>query len=198
PHGLPGHVWALYWPVVTAVVGAVLVVVANLVARTEDWQALYEPAYLSGVVVMPLSSIAGVLLGNPQLIPSWVPPLTFGCLVILYLLASLLVGPRTFAAVAVLCGGMCFWKLQDATGWTNIAAPYYYAMLIFLSAGLWAWVAHERQPARVLRVLRWAGIALAVASIVAGLGASKWGGGKSRIRGGTAEPVIFGGSQGGA
>lgn len=198
PHGLLGHVWALYWPVVTAVVGAVLVVVANLLARTEDWQALFEPAYLSGVVVMPLSSIAGVLLGDPQLILPWVPPLTFGCLVILYLLASLLVGPRTFAAVAVLCGAMCFWKLQDATGWTNIAAPYYYAMLIFLSAGLWAWVAHERQPARVLRVLRWAGIALAVASIVAGLGASKWGDGRSRIPGGTAEPVIFGGSQGGA
>jgi hypothetical protein len=195
PHGLLGHTWALYWPAVTAVVGAVLVILGSLLARTEDWQALFEPVYLSGVVVMPLSSIGGVLLGDPQLMLSWVPPLTFGCLIILYLLASLLVGPRTFAAVAVLCAAMCFWKLQDATGWTNIAAPYYYAMLIFLSAGLWAWVAHERQPARLLRVIRWAGIALAVASIAAGFAASRWGDGISGFLSGGTEPVLFGGSQ---
>lgn len=174
PQGLLGQTWALYWPVVMAVVGAVLVVLGSLLARTQDWQALFEPVYLSGVAVMPLAAIGGVLLGDPQLILTWVPTLTFGCLVIVYLLAALLVGPKTFASVAVLCAAMGFWKLQGATGWTRIATPFYYAMLIFLSAGLWAWVAHERQPARVLRVIRWVGIALAAASIVAGLAASHW------------------------
>jgi peptidoglycan/LPS O-acetylase OafA/YrhL len=173
PHGLPGHVWALYWPTVMAVTAGILVILAAVLARTENWQALFEPVYLTGVAIMPIGAIGGILFGAPQLMPSWVPAVSFACLAVVYVLAAVLVGPRTFVAVAVLCGAMSFWRLQDATGWARIAPFYYQAMLVSLSIGLWAWVTYRRQPRRVLQLIRWAGIAVAVASIVAGLIASR-------------------------
>ncbi len=168
PHDFPGRIWALYWPVVLAVMSSVLIVLAGLLARTERGQALFEPVYMAGVVIAPLTAIAGILYRDPQIIPRWTPTLTFAGLLVSYLLAALLVGPRTFVAVSVLCAGLCVWRLQDATGWTQIAMPYYYAMLICLAGGLWAWVVQQRRPSRVMRVIMWAGFVLAAASILGG------------------------------
>jgi hypothetical protein len=173
PHGLPGHLWALYWPTVMAVAAGILVILGALLARTQNWQALFEPMYLTGVTILPVGAIGGILFGAPQTMPPWVPAVSFACLVAVYILAAVLVGPKTFIAVAVLCAAMSFWRMQDATGWARIAPLYYQAMLVSLSIGLWAWVTYQRQPRRVLWLIRWAGIVLSVASIVAGLIASR-------------------------
>jgi hypothetical protein len=168
PHGFPGQIWASYWPVVLAVMSCVLVVLASLLARTERGQPLFEPVYMAGVVITPLTSIAGILYSDPRTMPRWAPPMAFGGLLSSYLLAALLVGPRTFVAVSVLCAGLCFWRLQDATGWMQIAMPYYYAMLICLASGLWAWVVLRRHPSRLMRVIMWVGFTMAVVSILGG------------------------------
>lgn len=173
PHGLPGRMWALYWPTVMVVAAAILVILAALLARTQNWQALFEPTYLTGVAIMPVGAIGGILFGAPQTMPPWVPAVSFACLVVVYILAAVLVGPKTFVAVAVLCAAMSFWRMQDATGWARIAPLYYQAMLVSLSIGLWAWVTYQRRPGRFLWLIRWAGVVVAVASIVAGLIASR-------------------------
>lgn len=168
PQRLPGRIWALYWPVVLAAAGGAMVLLAGLLARVERFKPLFEPVYLTGVAIMPLAAIAGILYRDPRIIPPWVPAITFGSLVVVYLLVAVMIGPKTFAAVAVLCAALCFWRLQDATGWTDIALPYYYSMLICLSGGLWAWVVYQRRPVRPLRIIQWAGMALAVLSVLVG------------------------------
>jgi hypothetical protein len=168
PQGLPGRTWAMHWPAVLAVSGGVSILASAALSRTHRWRVLFEPTYLSGVVIAPLAAMGGVFLQDPQVMPLWTPTVTFACLSVVYWLASLLPGPATFRAVAVLCVAITFWKLQDATGWARIASPFYYAMLTCLSAGLWAWVAGQRKPRRVLVIIQWLGIGIAVLAIVAG------------------------------
>jgi hypothetical protein len=173
PQGLLGRTWARDWPTVLAVTGGLLVVVSAAVSRTKHWQALFEPIYLAGTAIAPLVAMGGIFLGDPQRLPQWIPAATFACLTVIYWLAAVLPGPVTFKAVSVLCAALTFWKLQGVElqgtkHWLHIAPAFNYAMLISISAALWAWVVLQRGPNRLASVVKWGGGILAVLVILAG------------------------------
>lgn len=174
PQSTFAQVCAHDWALLLAATAVPMVLLAALVSRSQQWKAFLEPTYMIGTVMAPLAAIASVLLAGLTPIgqlkmPPWIAPATFGVLTVSYALAAVTVGPRTFAAVAVLCAGMGLRALQQMTGSTTVGPAYVQLMLLGLSLALLAWVVGKRRPGRAVRFLQWAGAALAVGAVLAGL-----------------------------
>jgi len=172
PHSAVGRTWQLHWPVAVALGAAPMLLLAALAARSSKWRPFWEPAYLTGILIAPLTAIAGLSLTERLRIAQWVPAATFGALTGLYLLAAVVPGPRTFLAVAVVCAAMGIRNLRLLGGSSTIGAAYFYPMLCGLSVALWACLHRHPRRAGTARVVIWAGGAPAVISLIAGLIAS--------------------------
>ena len=172
PHSVIGQVWSLFWPLLMAMVAPVALLLAGLAGGSSRWRAFWEPLYLTGLLIAPMAAIAGASFTEPASMPQWVPAATFGYLALVYLIATVFPGPRSFVAVAIVCAVMAIWDLRLTTGSTSIDRAFFYPMLCGMSLALVAAVLGLRRPAGIFRVLKWAGGVLAIVALTAGMIAS--------------------------
>ena len=170
----PVSEWTLlHWPIPMVGVAGIALLGAHGAARSKHGRAFVEPLHLMGVLVAPMAAILGIAGANPLTMSPWIPAATYGALVAVYLLAAVLTGPRTFAAVAVMCAAVALYHLRELTRMPNIASLYAGGMLAGLSLLLLGVVYGQRAGPRCLHLMKLAGGALLLGSMIAGLIASR-------------------------
>jgi len=102
---------ATYWPVVLTIAAMVSVFLAGLSVRHSRWQPFTEPFYLTGILIAPITAIAGIAFSERLKMPPEVPVLAFAGLTCTYALACVFPGPRKLAILAVACGVVCVMHL---------------------------------------------------------------------------------------
>jgi hypothetical protein len=161
------QIWAVYWPMLMTGVAAVSLLLVSLISERSKWRALIEPLVFIGILVAPLTAIAGVSMSEQLVSPPWLPAVTYGCLTGVYLLAAILPGPVTFAVVAVVCGLIGVWYLRRFAGSHILPSGYFYGILGGLSLVLTALVYRHQARPETLRLLKWLGGSLVIISLIA-------------------------------
>ncbi|MHC4444082.1 MAG: hypothetical protein ACYTBZ_07585 [Planctomycetota bacterium] len=169
PNSIISQWFALNWPIATSVMALLFIIVNLLTARTNNWRAFAEPLYLAGMFVAPMIAIAGITLIEQLKIPPRVPSVTYGMLTCVYLLTAFAVGPRSLAAVAVICVIMTFWNLQELLGSTIIPLPCFYGILVGVVTCVMAFVFQHRARPGIIGFLKWAGFVLVLIFVVASI-----------------------------
>ncbi len=103
--------WRYHWPAVLPVIGLVSVVLSALSRKTRHGAAFTEPLLIGGVLLIPMSALAGVAFGDPSglnIAPGAIAA-TFYLLSAVYLLAAFVPGPRTFLMLSAILALVGVW-----------------------------------------------------------------------------------------
>lgn len=174
PHAWLGKTWTQHWQMILAIVACLMILLARLVSSRPNWQAFWEPAYLTGIFVAPMASIAGLVAAQSSPFQSMtilppLPTLTFAWLGLAYLLAAVMLGPRQFYTVAALCAIVSIWSLRRVSGETPIDPVYFHTMLVGLVMAIIGSVLASANGAKRLQIVKWIGITVAMLAIAAGV-----------------------------
>ncbi len=167
PGSALGELWFLYWPALVAASGVVCLLGILLVRRARPY--FVEPLLVTGVLLAPVLSLMGLSIADEALIPHWLPPLTFATLAMLYLIASRVPGPRTFAAVAVICMAAAAWSLRTVTPHPLLNSVYFHGVLAGAAVALVTLIYSDRISRPTARAFVWGGTVVAAASLIANL-----------------------------
>ncbi len=175
PGSMLSLTWLRYWPLILAAVSAAALMLAALRLRFAGPHPVVEPLFVTGVLIAPMAAIIGVILIEQLQIPPVVPAATLTALAGVYLLAAFFPGPRSFAAIAALCGATGIWRLlQLVYGVGAIPQYYFVGILTGLAAAALGSIYQHRSRGPLLRMLKWAGGALALISAASGVAMSRF------------------------
>jgi len=168
--GVQPRDWMIaHWPLVAAGAAPAASFLAGAALRSRTRRAFFEPLLATGILIGPVLAVIGTAIGDAMRTPPWQGPVTYALLAVNYLLAALLAGPLTLAAVSAVCLAVAAWHLRFWIGEPRLPHGHVAAALMGLALAASGLVWRYRLGHRAALGLVAAGAGLAAAALGTGL-----------------------------